>query len=256
MVRPEEVRFTSFDGTEIPGWLYLPGGYSGPRPAVVKVHGGPESQARPVYDPVVQFLVSRGFAVYEPNVRGSLGYGREFAAMDDKRLRFDAVKDLAEAARFLREDGRVDGERLSLLGGSYGGFMVLAGLAFFPDLWAAGVDICGIANFRTFLENTGPYRRDWRAVEYGDPVEDGEFLDEISPVLHADRIRSPLLVIQGENDPRVPKEEAEQILAAVGRHGGIAEYLPFPDEGHGIVKLPNRVRAYEAVVRFLMEHGT
>jgi len=256
MVRPEEVRFASFDGTEIPGWLYVPPGFSGPRPAVVKVHGGPESQARPVYDPVVQYLLSLGFAVYEPNVRGSTGYGRAFAARDDKRLRFDAVRDLAECARFLREDGRVDGGKLSLLGGSYGGFMVLAGLAFFPDLWASGVDLCGLANFRTFLANTGPYRRDWRIAEYGDPEEDGEFLDSISPVHHADRIRAPLLVLQGANDPRVPPDEAEQIVRAVERHGGVARYLVFPDEGHGIVKLPNRLKAWEEVVRFLTEFGT
>ena len=254
-ILPVEVRFRSFDDVEIPGWLHMPTGFSGRRPAIVKLHGGPESQARPGYDPIVQYLLSRGFAVYEPNVRGSTGYGRRFAALDDRRLRFDAVKDLAEAARFLKEDGRVDADRLSLLGGSYGGFMVLAGLAFFPDLWCAGVDICGIANFRTFLANTGPYRREWRMAEYGDPATDGDFLDEISPVHHAERIRAPLLVIQGANDPRVPVDEAEQILAAVRRGGGVAEYLAFPDEGHGIVKLPNRLRAYEAVVEFLKQHG-
>jgi len=254
LIEPEEVRFASFDGTEIPGWLYLPQGYSGPRPTVVMVHGGPESQARPVYDAGVQYLVAHGFAVYAPNVRGSTGYGRAYAALDDGPLRFDAVSDLAAAAEFLKASGRVDGDRLALMGGSYGGFMVLAGLAFHPDLWAAGVDIVGIANFRTFLKNTGPYRRKWRIAEYGDPVEDAEFLDRISPVHHADRIRAPLLRIQGANDPRVPTEEAEQIVSAIRERGGTAEYLLFPDEGHGIVKLPNRLKAYEAITRFLEEH--
>jgi len=254
LVMPEEVRFPSFDGTEIPGWLYLPTGYSGPRPTVVSIHGGPESQARPVYDPGVQYLVAHGFAVYVPNVRGSTGYGRAFAALDDGALRFDAVTDLAAAAEFLKASGRVDGDRLALLGGSYGGFMVLAGLAFHPDLWVAGVDIVGIANFRTFLTKTGPYRRKWRIAEYGDPVEDAEFLDRISPVHHADRIRAPLLRIQGANDPRVPTEEAEQIVSAIRERGGTAEYILFPDEGHGIVKLPNRLKAYEAIMRFLEEH--
>lgn len=254
-IEPEEVVFKSFDGLPIPGLLYVPTGYSSPRPAVVKVHGGPESQARPAFDPVVHYLISRGFAVYEPNVRGSTGYGRKFAALDDGRLRFDAVTDLAHAAKFLREDGRVDADHLSLLGGSYGGFMVLAGLAFHPELWSAGVSICGIANFRTFLEHTGPYRRDWRAAEYGDPVTDADFLDRISPVHHADRIKAPLLVIQGANDPRVPVSEAEQIVDAVKLTGGTSEYLLFPDEGHGIVKLDNRLKAWEAVVRFLESHG-
>jgi dipeptidyl aminopeptidase/acylaminoacyl peptidase len=253
---PEEVTFKSFDGTEIPGWLCLPPGKSGPYPAVVKLHGGPESQARPRYDSACRYLLSRGFAVYEPNVRGSTGYGRRYAALDDRRLRFDAIKDLAEAARFLREDGRVDADRLSLIGGSYGGFLVLAGLAFFPELWSAGVSIAGPANLRTFLERTGPYRRQWRAAEYGDPAADAEFLDEISPLHRADRIRAPLLVIQGANDPRCPQEEAEQILHAVSKGGGVAQYLLFRDEGHGIVKLENRVKAYEAVVRFLEAHGT
>ena len=253
---PEEVVFNSFDGLPIPGLLYVPKGYSDPRPAVVKVHGGPEGQARPAFDPVVHYLLSRGFAVYEPNVRGSTGYGRKFAALDDGRLRFDAVTDLAHAAKFLREDGRVDADRLSLLGGSYGGFMVLAGLSFHPELWSAGVSICGIANFRTFLEKTGPYRRAWRAAEYGDPVTDAEFLDQISPVHHADKIKAPILVIQGANDPRVPVSEAEQIVSAVTAAGGVAEYKLFADEGHGIVKLENRLTAWEAVVRFLENYGT
>ena len=255
MARPEEVRFASFDGTEIPGWLWLPPGRSKPAPAVVKVHGGPEAQARPVFDPVCQYLLSKGFAVYEPNVRGSTGYGRGYAAMDDGLKRFDAVRDLAEAAAFLKTTGRVDGDRLSLLGGSYGGFMVLAGLSRFPDLWASGISICGIANFRTFLRNTGAYRREWRIAEYGHPEEDAEFLDSISPVHHADRIRAPLLVIQGATDPRVPQDEAEQIVHAVGGRGGVAQYMLFRDEGHGIVKLGNRLKAWSAVTKFLETYG-
>jgi dipeptidyl aminopeptidase/acylaminoacyl peptidase len=254
-VEPEEVVFRSFDGVTIPGLLSVPPGFSSPRPAVIKVHGGPEAQARPCYDPVVPYLLSRGFAVYEPNVRGSTGYGRRFAALDDGRLRFDAIEDLAKAAEFLKSDGRVDGGRLSLLGGSYGGFMVLAGLAFHPELWSAGVSICGIANFRTFLSNTGPYRREWRAAEYGDPTADADFLDEISPVNHADRIKAPLLVIQGANDPRVPPDESEQIVRAVKEAGGVARQMLFADEGHGIVKLDNRLKAWEAVVDFLEEFG-
>lgn len=253
MVRPEEATFASFDGTEIPGWLYLPPGKSRPVPAVVHVHGGPESQARPVYDPVLQYLLSRGIAVYAPNVRGSTGYGRRFAALDDREKRFDAVRDLAESTRFLAGTGRIDPDRIAVMGGSYGGFMALAGLTFFPDLWSAGVSVCGIANFRTFLKNTGPYRRSWRIAEYGDPERDAEFLDSISPALHADSIRAPLLVIQGANDPRVPRDEAEQIVHAVGARGGIAQYLLFRDEGHGIVKLENRHKAWEAVVRFLAD---
>ncbi|MGH9866976.1 MAG: alpha/beta fold hydrolase [Candidatus Polarisedimenticolia bacterium] len=255
LVEPEVIRYKSFDGLEVPGLLYLPSDGAGARhPAVVWIHGGPEGQSRPSFQPVIQFFVHRGYAVLAPNVRGSTGYGRKYHMMDDKRLRGDAIKDIAAAAAFLKASPRVDGSRLAAMGGSYGGYMTLAALAFHPDLWAAGVDIVGISSFRSFLKNTGVWRQTHRASEYGDPVEDAAFLDSISPLLAADRIAAPLFVVQGANDPRVPRSEAEQIVANLKGRGRPVDYLLFDDEGHGVAKLPNRIKAYGAIADFLDKH--
>ena len=154
---------------------------------VINVHGGPEGQSRPEFDPVVQYLVARGYAVLEPNVRGSTGYGYEYQSLDDVRLRMDSVADLQHAVFWLRESGIADPKRIAVMGGSYGGFMVLAAITTYPDLWAAAVDIVGIANFVTFLENTGPWRRKLREAEYGSLEQDREFLEQISPIHRVDR---------------------------------------------------------------------
>jgi len=250
-VEPEVIRYKSFDLLEVPALLYLPEGGEGRHPAVVWIHGGPEGQSRPVFQPVIQFFVQRGYAVLAPNIRGSTGYGRRYHMMDDKRLRGDAIKDIAAAAAWLEAHRRVDGKRLAAMGGSYGGYMTLAALAFHPDLWAAGVDIVGISSFRSFLKNTGAWRQTHRASEYGDPVADAEFLDSISPLTVADRITAPLFVVQGANDPRVPRSEAEQIVQNLKSRGRAVDYLVFDDEGHGVVKLSNRIKAYGAIADFL-----
>ena len=187
---------------------------------MVYVHGGPEGQSRPLYNPAVQYLVACGYAVLVPNVRGSTGYGYEYQSLDDVRLRMDSVADLQHAALCLRDSGIADPQRIAIMGGSYGGFMVLSALTTYPDLWAAGVDIVGVANFVTFLENTGPWRRKKRESEYGSLEHDREFLERISPI-HYKRITAPLFVIHGANDPRVPVGEAEQIVA----HSLSAMYL-------------------------------
>src|SRR5205085_10064466 len=160
-----------------------------------------------------------------PNVRGSTGYGYEYQSLDDVRLRMDSVKDLQYAVFYLRESGIADARRVAVMGGSYGGFMVLSALTTYPDLWAAGVDIVGIANFVTFLENTGPWRRHLREVEYGSLEHDREFLEQISPINHVDKIRAPLLVVHGANDPRVPIGEAEQMVGRLKALGRTVEYL-------------------------------
>ncbi len=252
-VSPEVVRFKSFDGLEVPGLLYLPlGAKKGDRlPVIVNVHGGPESQATPTFSKIAQYFLHRGYAVYYPNVRGSTGYGKTYTHLDDVRKRMDSVKDLAEAARWLAREGYADEKRLAVMGGSYGGFMTLAALTTNPELWAAGVDIVGIANFVSFLENTGAYRRHLRTPEYGDPATDLEFLKEVSPLTHVDRIVAPLVVIQGANDPRVPRSEAEQIVAAVKARGGTVDYILFEDEGHGVSKIPNQIKAYTRIGDFL-----
>jgi dipeptidyl aminopeptidase/acylaminoacyl peptidase len=252
-VRPTVVRFPSFDKIEIPGLLYLPkGAKKGDRlPTIVNVHGGPEAQATAVFSKQTQYYLHRGYAVYYPNVRGSTGYGKTYTHLDDVHKRMDSVKDLAEAARWLAREGYADEKRIAVMGGSYGGFMTLAALTNYPELWAAGVDIVGIANFVSFLENTGSYRKYLRTAEYGDPETDLEFLKEISPLTRADRIVAPLFVIQGANDPRVPRSEAEQIVSAVKSRGGDVEYLLFEDEGHGVAKIPNQIKAYTRIGDFL-----
>lgn len=248
---PEIVRYPTFDGLEIPAIFYEPGEAGAHAPVVINVHGGPESQSRPAFAPVTQYLLGRGYAVFSPNVRGSTGYGKRYTNLDNVRLRMDSVTDLAYAARWLRERGH---ERVAVMGGSYGGFMVLAALTEYPELWSAGVDIVGIANLVTFLENTGSYRRKLREPEYGSLENDGDFLRSISPIHKADRITAPLMVIHGKNDPRVPVGEAEQIVDRVQKNGGAVEYLLYQDEGHGLAKLKNRLDAYPKVAAFLDEH--
>jgi dipeptidyl aminopeptidase/acylaminoacyl peptidase len=254
-VTPMLIHYATFDGRKIPAFLYrLRGEQSRGLPVVVYVHGGPESQFRPTFNPVIQYLIACGYDVLAPNVRGSTGYGYEYQSLDDVRLRMDAVKDVQYAARWLAESGTADAQRIAVMGGSYGGFMTLSALTTSPDLWAAGVDIVGIANFVTFLENTGPWRRKLREPEYGTLEQDREFLEQISPINAIDRIAAPLCVVHGANDPRVPVGEAEQIVAAVRARGLPVEYLLFPDEGHGLVRRANRLVAYPAIVRFLDQH--
>lgn len=256
-VAPSLVRYPTFDGREIPAFLYLPQGEESEQrhlPMVINVHGGPESQSRPEFNAVIQYLVSRGYGVLSPNVRGSTGYGYEYQSLDDVRLCMDSVKDLQHAALWLRESEIADPKRIIVYGGSYGGFMVLAAVTTYPDLWAAAVDIVGIANFVTFLENTGPWRRKLRESEYGSLENDREFLEQISPIRHVDRITAPLFVVHGANDPRVPVGEAEQIVAALRKRNVPVEYLRFEDEGHGLVKRANRLVAYPAIAHFLDEY--
>jgi dipeptidyl aminopeptidase/acylaminoacyl peptidase len=252
----ELVRFESFDGLEIPAFLTLPTDAderAGEVPVVVDIHGGPESQRRPSFYALLQYFVSRGYAVLEPNVRGSTGYGTSYTRLDDVRNRMDSVKDLRAAVGWLHDHPAVDPDRITALGGSYGGFMVLAALTEYPDLWAAGVDVVGIANFVTFLENTGVWRRELREAEYGSLAEDRSFLESISPINNIESIAAPLFVLHGENDPRVPVGEAEQIAEEASEHVPV-EKLVFEDEGHGISKLENRIEAYTRVVEFLDEH--
>lgn len=253
-VSPSLVRYPTFDGREIPAFLYLPREQQRNLGVVIYVHGGPESQSRPAFNPVIQYLAGRGYGVFVPNVRGSTGYGYEYQSLDDVRLRMDSVADLQSAVHWLCKSGIADPRRIAVMGGSYGGFMVLAALTTYPDLWAAGVDIVGVANFVTFLENTGPWRRKLREVEYGNLERDRAFLEEISPINHIDRITAPLFVVHGANDPRVPVGEAEQVVSALRSREVPVEYLRFEDEGHGLVKRTNRLLAYPAIADFLAKY--
>ena len=254
-VESDPVRYGTFDGREIPGYLSVPETVpEGGAPTIVDVHGGPESQRRPSFSALKQYLLAHGYAVFEPNVRGSTGYGREYAALDDVEKRMDAVADVEAAAAWLADRSEVDGDRLIVKGGSYGGFVALAALTEYPDVWAAGVDVVGIANFVTFLENTGSWRRALREAEYGSLEDDRKLLESISPINSMDRIEAPLFVLHGENDPRVPVGEARQVAEAAEAAGVPVETLVFEDEGHGISKRENRIEAYAAIVEFLDRH--
>jgi dipeptidyl aminopeptidase/acylaminoacyl peptidase len=251
-ITPHLVHYPTFDGRSIPAWFYKPAAANGRRlPVIVLVHGGPESQFQPYFHFFIQYFVHHGYAVFAPNVRGSTGYGKAHSHLDDVEKRMDSVADLARAAQWLKQQPGIDGDRLAVYGGSYGGFMVLSALTTYPDLWAAGVDIVGISNFVTFLENTSAYRRGTREAEYGYLSRDREFLESISPSRHLDRLRAPLLVIHGANDPRVPLSEAQQIVAALEARGVPTQLLVFDDEGHGIIKLKNKLVMYPIVVEFL-----
>lgn len=258
---PQLIRYPTFDKDangelrQIPAWFYSgPLDPHHPRPVVSLVHGGPESQFQPYFHPIIQYFAAQGYAVLAPNVRGSTGYGKAYSHLDDVEKRLDSVTDLAHAAHWLRDQPGVDGQRIAVYGGSYGGFMVLAALTFHPDLWAAGVDVVGISNFVTFLENTSDYRRAHREAEYGRLDRDRELLERMSPLNHVDKIQAPLIVIHGANDPRVPLSEAKQLVAALEKRGVPVEFLVFEDEGHGITKLANKLVAYPAVADFFARH--
>jgi dipeptidyl aminopeptidase/acylaminoacyl peptidase len=254
LVEPELHRYESFDGESVPVFLFRPEG-EGPFPVVVMVHGGPESQWRPWFSPsflpLTQHLVARGYAVAAPNVRGSTGYGKRFEHLDDVRLRLDSVRDLASLHEWLSARPEIDGSRAVLYGRSYGGYMVLAGLALQPELWAAGIEMVGISSLVTFLENTSEYRRAAREREYGSLATDRDFLVEASPVTHVDAIRAPLLIQHGANDPRVPVGESEHIHRVLTEKGIPSELVVYEDEGHTIEKLPNRIDFFTRAVAFL-----
>ncbi|MEM3670782.1 MAG: S9 family peptidase [Thermoprotei archaeon] len=256
VVKPYKIRYVSFDGLKIPAYVYTPtttkpaAGF----PVVVYVHGGPESQKRTEYDGQIQFLVNRGYGVIVPNVRGSTGYGRRYTHLDDVGKRTDAVADLAYLVDWIRSSDTFDHSRVCIMGRSYGGYMVLAALAFYPHLWKCGVESVGIANFETFLRNTAPWRRKLREPEYGSLERDLQVLRKISPINRIDSMRAPLIVQHGVNDPRVPYSESLQIVQALKDKGVYAELVSFPDEGHMNMNVQNRVRWGLKVAEFLSKN--
>jgi dipeptidyl aminopeptidase/acylaminoacyl peptidase len=256
LVPAQVSRFKSFDGTEIPGLLYRPlaASETAKVPGLVWVHGGPGGQSRVGYSGLIQFLVNHGYAVYAINNRGSSGYGKAFYAMDDRKHGEGDLDDCVATKKMFAATGWVDPGRIGILGGSYGGYMVLAALAFRPKEFAAGVDLFGVSNWLRTLESIpawwGP-TRDALYKELGDPKADADYLKKISPLFHADQIERPLIVLQGENDPRVLKAESQEIVDAVKKKGVPVEFLLFPNEGHGFARKDTQEKAYRATLAFL-----
>jgi dipeptidyl aminopeptidase/acylaminoacyl peptidase len=250
------IRYKSFDGTEIPAILYQPRGATGATkvPALVKVHGGPGGQARMPYSPLTQYLVNHGYAVLDVNNRGSSGYGKTFYKADDQKHGREPLWDCVEAKKYLQTLDYVDGKKIGIMGGSYGGYMVLAALTFKPEEFNVGVDIFGVANWVRTLQSIPPY---WEAerkslyAEIGDPNTQLDMLKEISPLFHADKITKPLIVLQGANDPRVLKVESDEIVDAIKKKKGVVEYVVFDNEGHGFTKKANEIKGNKAILDFL-----
>jgi dipeptidyl aminopeptidase/acylaminoacyl peptidase len=257
-VTPELVHYPTWDRVggkprALSAFLYRPR-TPGPHPVLISIHGGPEGQYRPGYEAFFQFLVNElGYAVIAPNVRGSAGYGKSFLKLDNGVLREDSVKDIGSLLVWIGVQPTLDRERIVVMGGSYGGYMTLASLVSYSDRLRGGVDVVGISNFNTFLNNTSAYRRDLRRQEYGDERDPRmrAFFSRISPFNNSTAIRRPLLVVQGLNDPRVPTSESEQMVARVRANGGEAWYLAAKDEGHGFKKKTNRDFYLETVAMFL-----
>jgi dipeptidyl aminopeptidase/acylaminoacyl peptidase len=254
LVRPELVRFDAHDGLPLSGWLYRAPGHRGPGPVVLSFHGGPEGQEVPAFRPDYQVLLAQGISVLAPNIRGSRGFGKRFLSLDNGALRVEAVKDLKDCADWVVKAGVGDPKRLGVMGGSYGGYMVMAGLTEFPGLFAAGADLFGIVNFETFFRDTEPWMAAISTVEYGDPKTQPELLKQLSPIHKLDRIRTPTIVLHGANDTNVPVVEAEQVVATLKKNGVAVQYVLFPDEGHGFRKLPNRIRAAVEMTSFFRRY--
>ncbi|PZP35180.1 MAG: S9 family peptidase [Roseateles depolymerans] len=259
LVEARIVRFKSFDGLEIPSVLLMPRDASPTHkvPAVVWVHGGPGGQTMRGYSAGMQYLANHGYAVLGINNRGSSGYGKSFFTADDGKHGREPLWDCIEAKTYLAGTGLVDPERVGILGGSYGGYMVLAAMAFRPEAFKAGVDIFGVSNWIRTLESIPPYWEAQRQALYqeiGDPVKDRERLMATSPLFHAGEIRKPLMVVQGANDPRVIKAESDDIVAAVKKNGVPVDYVVFDDEGHGFSKKKNQIEANRRMLEFLDQH--
>ena len=254
LVRPELVRFRAHDGLELSAWLYRPHGVTQPGPVVLSFHGGPEGQERPRFRSDYQALLAQGIAVFAPNVRGSAGFGKRFVNLDNGALRVNGVRDIQACVDFVVRAGVADPKRIGIMGGSYGGYMVMAGLTEFPDLFAAGANLYGVVNFETFFAHTEPWMAAISTVEYGDPVRDRALLRRLSPIHKVDRVRAPTLVLHGANDTNVPVVEAEQVVRNLRERGVPVDYVLFPDEGHGFRKTSNRIRSTVSIVQWFARY--
>ncbi len=248
------VRFPAHDGMELTGWLFLPDVRSVPGAMVLSFHGGPEGQERPVFNHYYQVLLSLGIGVLAPNVRGSSGFGKTFMNADNGALRFDAIRDIEACVNFVVESGYGTPGRLGIMGGSYGGYMTMAGVTEYPEMFAAAANLFGVVNFETFFAHTEPWMASISKVEYGDPETEVELLRALSPIHKIDRVKTPTIVLHGANDTNVPVVEAEQVVESLRQRGVPVEYVLFADEGHGFVKVANRMAAVRAVAGWFAKY--
>jgi len=248
---PSLERLRAEDGLELTGWLYPALASASPGPALIHLHGGPEAQERPGFNPLFQELAARGIAVFAPNVRGSSGFGHAFVNADNLERRFAAIADVASCAGYLIERGLADPRRLGCAGRSYGGYLTLAALVFYPELFAAGIDVCGMADFHTFYAHTEPWIGVAAYPKYGHPVQHAQLLRELSPIHRFEALRAPLLVVHGENDSNVPVGQAEQVVAAARARRVPVEYLLFREEGHELFRVRNKELFVQAAADWL-----
>jgi dipeptidyl aminopeptidase/acylaminoacyl peptidase len=254
------VSYPALDGLTINGYLTLPRGKAPEKlPVVVNPHGGPWARDSWGFNSEAQFLANRGYAVFQPNFRGSTGYGRSFWEAGFKQWGRSMQDDVTDGVQWLIKQGIADPKRIAIYGGSYGGYATLAGVAFTPDLYAAAVDYVGVSNLFTFMQTIPPYWKPYLEMMHqmvGDPVADKDLLTETSPAFHVDRIRTPLFIAQGANDPRVNKAESDQVVEALKKRGVAVEYMVKDNEGHGFQNEENRLEFYGAMEAFLARHLT
>lgn len=254
LVKPELRKYKAQDGLELSGWLYLPKGFKQPGPVVLSFHGGPEGQERPVFRADYQAILAQGIAVFAPNIRGSSGFGKAFLALDNHEKRFDANRDVYDSANYLIQSGVGAKGRLGIVGGSYGGYVVMMAVTEYPETFAAGADLFGIVNFETFFAQSTPWMGAISGGEYGDPKTQADLLKRLSPIHKLDRVRAAMLVMHGANDTNVPLVEAQQVVDTLKKNGRDVEFLLFPDEGHGWRKIPNRVKSTMTLADFFRRH--
>jgi dipeptidyl aminopeptidase/acylaminoacyl peptidase len=254
LVRPELTRFRAHDGLELTAWVYRPPQGTGPFPTVMDFHGGPEGQSRPDFDSLYQALLTLGIALFVPNVRGSSGFGKTFVNLDNGPLRYDGIRDIEACLDHAVASGLAAPGRIGIMGGSYGGYMTMAGLTSYPDRFAAGANLFGVVNFETFFAQTEPWMAAISTIEYGDPVTQRDLLRDLSPIYKLDRVTAPTIVLHGANDTNVPVVEAEQVVDGLRRRGVPVEYILFPDEGHGFLNEANRIRSDVAIAKWFANY--
>jgi len=254
LIAPELVRFQSFDGLELSGWLYKPKIGKSPFPTVISFHGGPENQSRPNFSYTFQALLSQGIAVFSPNVRGSSGFGKRFVNLDNIALRINGIKDIEACYQYIINSRFSDSTKVGIMGGSYGGYMVMAGITEYPEMFAAAANLYGVVNFITFFENTEPWMAAISKLEYGDPDSQADILKNLSPINKVNQVRTPTIVLHGANDTNVPVIEAEQVVNNLRSRNIPVQYVLFPDEGHGWKKTSNKIKSTLFVVEWFYKY--